>query len=173
MWDLGRLHLLTTYPVVVAVQVLSHVQLSATPGTAARQVSLSFTISWSLRKFMSTESVILSNHLILCHPLLLSPSIFPNIRVPSHELALRTRQPKYWNISLSSEYSGLISLRTGLISLQSKGLSESPPAPWFEGINSSALSLFYCPAFISVHDYWKNHSFDYTDICRQSDISAF
>ena len=123
MWDLGRLHLLTTYPVVVAVQVLSHVQLSATPGTAARQVSLSFTISWSLRKFMSTESVILSNHLILCHPLLLSPSIFPNIRVPSHELALRTRQPKYWNISLSSEYSGLISLRTGLTSVMSKGFS--------------------------------------------------
>ena len=126
MWDLGRLHLLTTCPVVVvAVQLLSHVQLSATPGTAARQVSLSFTISWSLRKFMSTESVILSNHLILCRPLLLSPSIFPNIRVPSHELALRTRQPKYWSfsISLSSENSGLTSLRTGLTSLLSKGFS--------------------------------------------------
>ena len=62
---------------------------------------------------------------------------------------------------------------TGLISLQSKGLSESPPAPWFEGINSSALSLFYCLALASVHDYWKNQTFDYTDICQQNDVSEY
>ena len=89
---------------------------SATPWTAARQASLSFTLSWSLLKFMSIKSVMLSNHLILCHPLLLLPSVFPRIRVffPS-ESALYTRWSKYWSfsfsISPSSEYSGLISYR--------------------------------------------------------------
>ena len=86
--------------------------LFATPWTAARQASLSFTISWSLPKFMPTESVMTSKHLILCHPLLL-PSILPSIRVFSNESAVCIRWPKYWSfsfsISLSSEYSGLIS----------------------------------------------------------------
>ena len=86
-----------------------------TPWTAARQASLSFTISWSLLKLMSIESVIPSNHLILCHPLLLLPSIFPSIRVFSSESALHIRWPNYWsfsfNISPSNEYSGLISSR--------------------------------------------------------------
>ena len=108
------------------VQSLSHVRLFATPWTATYQASLSFTFSQSLLKLTFIESVMPSNHLILCHPLLL-PSIFPSIRVFSNESALRLRWPKYWSFSISpsNEYSGLIiPLRlTGLISLLSKGLS--------------------------------------------------
>ena len=100
---------------VVVVQLLSHIWLFATPWTAAHQVSLSPTISQSLLRFMSIESVMLSNHLILCCPLLL-PSIFPSIRVFSNELALYIRWPKYWSFSLSispcKKYSGLIFFRT-------------------------------------------------------------
>ena len=100
---------------IVVVQLLNHVQFFATPWTVARQASLSFTISWSFLKLMSIESVMLSNHLILCHPLLLLPSVFPSIRVFSNELALHIRWPKYWNFSFSispfGEYSGLISFR--------------------------------------------------------------
>ena len=97
------------------VQSLSHVQLFATPWTAACQASLSITNSWSLLKLMSIESVTPSNHLILCHPLLFLPSIFPSIRVFSNESVLRIRWPKYWSFSFSvspfNEYSGLISFR--------------------------------------------------------------
>ena len=84
-----------------------------TPWSAACQASLSFTISWSLLKLMFIESVMLSNHLVLCHPLLLMPSIFPSIRVFSNELSFRIRWSKYWSfsISISNEYSGLISFR--------------------------------------------------------------
>ena len=107
-----------------SVQSLSHVQLFATPWTTACQASLSITNSWSLPKLMSIESAMPSNHLILCHPLLLLPSIFPTIRVFSSESALPIRWPKYWsfsfNISPSNEHSGLISFR---ISLLPKGLS--------------------------------------------------
>ena len=96
---------------VVVVQSLSCVQLFVTPWTVACQASLSFTISWSLLRFMSTESVMLSNHLTLCCPLLLLSSIFPSIRVFSNEPALCIRWPKYWNLSFSispsNEYSGL------------------------------------------------------------------
>ena len=96
---------------VVIVQLLSCVRLFAAPWTAARQAPLSFIISWSLLKLMSIESVMPSSHLILCHPLLLFPSIFPSIRVFSNESALRIRWPQYWgfSISLSKEYSGLTS----------------------------------------------------------------
>ena len=98
-----------------SVQSLSHVQLFATPSTAAHQASVSITNSRSLLKLMSIESVMPSIHLILCHPLLLPHSIFPNIRVFSNESALRIRWPKYWSfclsISPSNEYSGLISFR--------------------------------------------------------------
>ena len=99
--------------VVVVVQLLSCVQLFATPGTAAHQASLSFTISQSLFKLMSSESVMPSNHLILCRPLLLLPSVLPSIKVFSNESALRIRWPKYWRFSFSpsDEYSGLISFR--------------------------------------------------------------
>ena len=101
---------------VVVVQPLSCVQLFVTPWTAAHQASLSFTISQSLLKLMSTESVMPSNHLILCGPLLLLPSVFPSIRVFSNESAFCITWPRYWSfsfsISPSSEYSGLISFRT-------------------------------------------------------------
>ena len=97
------------------IQLLSQVQLFETPCTVACQVSLSFTISWSLLKLMSVKSMMPSNHCILCRPLLLLPSIFPNIRVFSNESAFHIRWPKYWNfsfsISPSNEYSGLISFR--------------------------------------------------------------
>ena len=110
-----------------SVQSLSRVRLFVVLWTAACQASLSITNSWSLLKLMSIESVMPSNHLILCHPLLLLPSIFPSIRVFSSESVLCIRWPKYWSfsfsISPSNEYSGLISLLTGWISLQSKGLS--------------------------------------------------
>ena len=111
-----------------SVQSLSHVQLFATPQIAARHASLSTTNSRSLLKLMSIESVMPSNHLFLCHPLLPLPSIFPSIRVFSNESALHIRWPKYWsfsfNISPSNEHPGLISLGwTGWTSLQSKGLS--------------------------------------------------
>ena len=98
-----------------SVQSLSPVLLFATPWTAACQASLSITNYWSFLKLMSMESVMPSNHLILCHPLLFLPSIFPSIRVFSNESVLRIRWPKYWSfsfsISPSNEYSGLISFR--------------------------------------------------------------
>ena len=102
-------------------QSLSRVWLFATPWTAARQASLSITNSWILLKLMSIESVMPSNHLILCHPLLLLPSIFPSIRVFSNESVLRVRWPKYWSfsfsISPSNEYSGLICFRMDWLDL--------------------------------------------------------
>ena len=111
-----------------SVQSLSHVWLFATTWTAACQASVSTSHSRSLPKLMSIESVMPSNHLILCHPLLLLPPVPPSIRVSSNESTLRMRWPKYWsfsfNISPSNEHPGLISFRmTGWIPLQSKGLS--------------------------------------------------
>ena len=103
---------------VVVVQSLSHVWLFVTPWTTAHQASLSSTDSWSLLKFTSIELVMLSNHLILCHPLFLLPSIFPSIRVFSSETALHISWPTYWSFSFSinasNQCSGLISLRIGL-----------------------------------------------------------
>ena len=103
------------------VELLSHVQLFATPRTATHQASLSITKSQSLLKLMSIKSVMTSNHLILCSPLLFMPSIFPSIRVFSNESVLRIRWPKYWrfsfNISPSNEYSGLISFRMDWLDL--------------------------------------------------------
>ena len=112
-----------------SVQSLSRVLLSVTPWTAASWASLSITNYWSFLKLMCFESVMPSNHLILCYPLLLLPSIFPSIRVFSNESVLLIKWPKCWSFSISpsNEYSGLISFRklglTGWISLQSKGLS--------------------------------------------------
>ena len=104
-----------------SVQSLSRVQLFATPWTIARQASLSIIDSWSLLKLMSIELVMPSNHLILCHPFLLLPSIFPSIRVFSNESVLLIRWPKYWSfsfsISPSNEYSGLISFRIDWLDL--------------------------------------------------------
>ena len=107
------------FPNVVVVQSLSRVRLCVTPWTAARQASLSFTTSQSLLKLVSVESVMPSNHLILCRPLLLPPSIFPSIWVFSSESALLIRWPKDWSFSISpsNEYSGLISFRMDWLDL--------------------------------------------------------
>ena len=121
--------------VPLSVQSLSHVQLFATPWTAAHQASLSITNSWSLLKVMSIESVMPSNHLILCDPLLVPLSIFPSIRVFSNESNLDIRGPKYWSfsfsISPSNDYSGLISFRTDWLDLLAVQSQESSPTPQF------------------------------------------
>ena len=149
-----------------SVQSLSCVRLFVTPWIAARQASLSIsniTNSQSLLKLMSIKSMMPSNHLILCQPLLLPPSVFLSIRVFSNESVLCIRWPKYWSfsfsISPSNEYLGLISFRIDWISLQSKGLSRVF-TPQFKSINSSALSFLHDPTLTSLHDYWKNHGFD-------------
>ena len=145
----------------------------STPGLPVYHQLLEFT------KLMSIESVMPSNHLILCRPLLLLPSIFPSIRVFSNESTLRMRWPKYWSfsfsISPSNEHPGLISFRTDwldLLAVQGT-LKESSPTPQFKSINSLALSFLYSSTLISIHDYWKNQSFDYMDLCWQSNVSAF
>ena len=162
-----------------SVQLLSCIRLFVTTWTTAIQTSLFITSSWSLPKLMSIESVMPSNHVILCHPLLLLPSIFPSIRVFSNELVLHIRWPKYWsfsfNISPSNEYSGPVSFRMdwlNLLAVQGT-LQESSPTPQFKSINSSTLSFLYSPTLTSIHDYRKNHSFDQTDLCWQSNVSAF
>ena len=117
----GRNPCLVHLTCLSSVQLLSHVRLFATPRTAARQASLSITNSWSLLKLMSIELVMPSNYFILCHPLLLPPSIFPSIRVFSNESVLCIRWPNYWsfsfNICPSNEYSGLISFRMDWLDL--------------------------------------------------------
>ena len=146
---------------------------------AAGQACLSFIISQSLLKLMSIEWVMPSNHLVLCHSLLPLPSIFPSIRVFPNELALRTRWPEYWSfsfsISPSNKHSGFISFRIDQFDLFAvqETLKESSPTPQFESINSLVLSLLYGPTLTSVHDYGKNQSFEYTELCLQSDVSAF
>ena len=160
-----------------SVQLLSLVRLFMTPWTAARQASI--TNSRSLPNFMSIESVMPSNHLILCCPLLLLPSIFPSIRVFSNESVLHIRWPKYWsfnfNIIPSNEHSGLISFRMDwLYLLKVQGTLKS-----LLQHHSSKASILQCSTFfivltlILVHDYWKNHSFDQTNLCQQSNVSAF
>ena len=150
---------------ISSVQLLSHVQLPATPRTAACQAFLSYNNSRSLPKLMSIESMMPSNHLILWLPLLLLPSIL----LFSNESALHIRWPKYWsfsfNISPSYEHPGLISFRmdwSDLLAVQ--GTLKSLPQH-----HSSKASVLLCSAFItptlpnlltSIHDYWKNHSFD-------------
>ena len=133
--------------IFVFVQTLCHIQLFANPRTAMCQASLSFTISQSLLKLLTIESVMPFNHLILCHPLLLWPSIFPSIRVLSNKSALCIRWPKYWSfsfrISPSSEYSGLISFRIDWLDLLTvpgtlKNLIQH---------RSSKASILWCSAF--------------------------
>ena len=157
--------------------MLSCVQLFATPWTAAHQASLSPTISRSLPKFISTESVMPSKHFILCHSLLLLPSIFSSISIFSNESALLIRWPKYWSSSFiicpSNEFSGLISFRIdGFDLLAVQGTLES----LLQHHNLKALVLqcsVYCSTLTSVHDYWKDHSFDYMDFRQQSNVFAF
>ena len=140
-------------------------RLFVTPWTAARQTSLSITNSRSLLKLMAITKVMPSNHLNLCHPLLLLPSNFSSIRVFSNELVLHIRWPKYWSfsfsISPSNEYSRLISFRIDKMDLLAvQGTLKSSPTPHFKSISSLALSFPYSPTLTSIHDYWKNHSFD-------------
>ena len=143
-------------------RLFSSVQFSlAIPWTAARQASLSFTISQSLLKLMSIETVMPSNHLILCHPLLLLPSIFPSIRAFSIESVLRIRWPEYWSFSTSpsNEYSGLISFGIDWFDLpEVQGALKSLPQH-----HSLKASVLRCSVFFmvqSMHDHWENHSFD-------------
>ena len=124
-------------------------------------------------KLMSTESMMPSNHLILYCPLLLLPSTIPRIRVFSSELALCIRWPKYWSFSFNicpcSEYSEMIFFWIDWFDLLAV---QGTPAPTWEHQFFSSQP-FLCPTLTSVHDCWKNHSFDYTDLCQQSDISTF
>ena len=154
--------------VVAIVQSLSHVQLFVTPWTAAHRL-LGTELSLSLSKFMSIELVMLSNHLILCHSLLL-PSVFLSIRAFSNESVLHIRWPKYqsfnFSISPSNEYSGLISFRMDWVDLlavqgtlksllrhHSSVQSFSSVTPQFKSINSLALSLFIVQLSTSIHDH--------------------
>ena len=135
----------------IFVQLLSHVQLFVTPLTAAHQASLSFTISRSLFKFMSIESVMPSKHLVLCHPLLLLPSIFPSIRFFS---VLHIRWPKYWSFSFSirpsNEYSGLISFRMDWVDLLAvQGTLKS----LLQHHSSKASILWHSPFFMVQLSY--------------------
>ena len=162
-----------------SVQSLSHVRLFLNPWTAALQASLSITNSGSLFKLMSIELVMPSNHLILCRPLLLLPSIFPRIRDFSSESVLCIRWPKYWNfsfsISPSNEYSGLIYFSIDWFDL----LVVQGTLKSLLQHHSSKASILRLSAFFIVqlsHPYMtteKNHSFDYMDLCWQSNVSAF
>ena len=130
---------------------------------------MSFTVSRSLLKLMSIKLMMPSNHLVLCHPLLLLPSNFPNIRIFSNELALRIRWPKYssfgFSTSPSNEYSELISFRIDWFDLLAvQGTLKSSSAPQFKSISPLALSFLYGPTLTFIHPYWKNHSFDYMDL---------
>ena len=155
--------------IVVAVQLPSLVWLFLTLWTVAYQASLSVIISQSFLKVVSIELVMPSNHLILCYPLLLLPSIFPSIRVFSSESALCIRWPKDWSFSFSINISmniqGWFLLQsTYLISFQSKGLSRV-----FSNTTIQKHLFFSThPALTSAQDYWKNRRFDYTDLCWQT-----
>ena len=154
------------FPLTLHIYICAHVSIickvqfshsavsnCAIPWVAACQASLSITNSWSLLKLMSIESVLPSNHLILCRPLLLLPSIIPSIKVFSSESILHIRWPKYWSfsfsISPSNEYSGLISFRMDWLDILAvQDSQESSPAPQSKSISSSVLSLFYGPILI-------------------------
>ena len=148
-----------------SVQSLRHVQLFAIPWTAACQASLPITNSWSLLKLLSIKSVMPFNHLILCLPVLLLPSIFPSIRVFSNESRLHNKWPKYWsfnfNISPSNEHLGLISFRMDWLDLLAvQGTIKSLLQHHSSKASILQHSAFYGPTLTSIHDYWKNHSLD-------------
>ena len=147
-----------------SVQLFRHLRLFVTPWTAICQASLSITNSQNLLKFMSIVFVMPSNHLILCHPFLFLASIFPSLRVFSSESVLHIRWPKYWSfsfrISPSNEYSRLSSFRMDGSPCCPRDSQESSSTPQSKSINSSVLSFPYSPTLTSIHDYWKNHSFD-------------
>ena len=170
---------LVQFIVFIVFHLWSHVLFFASPWTVTCKVSLSSIVSWSLLKILFFELVMPSNHLMLCYPLLLLSSIFPSIRVFSNELTLCIRWPKPWSfsfsISLSNEYSGLISFRIDYFwsPCSPRDSQESSSAPQFKGINSSVFSLLYDPTLTSVHNHWKNHNFDYMNLCRESTLFAF
>ena len=136
---------------------------------------MSITNSQSLLKLMSMESVMPANHLILCHPHLLPPSVFPSIRMFSNESVLRIRWPKYWSFSFSNrpsnEYSGLISFRMDWLDLLAvQGTLKSLLQHHSSKASILRCSALYSPTLTSIHDYWKNHSFDKMDLCWQSNM---
>ena len=164
----------------VVTKSLSCVRLFATPRTAACQASLSFTISRSLLKLMSIKSGMPSNHLVLCRPFLLLPSISPSIWVFSNESVLRIRGPKYWSFSFSispiNEYSGLIFFgMTGVIFMLSKGFSRvlSSTTVQKHQFFGAQPALWSNSHIHTWHDYWKNHSFDCADLCQKNNVAAF
>ena len=151
---------------------------SAALWIAACQASLSITNSWSWFKLLSIESVMTSSHLILCHPILLLPSIFLSIRVFSSESVLLIRWLKYWSFSFSirpsNEYSGLISFRMNWLDLLAvQGTLKSLLQHHSSKASILRHSVLFMVQLSSIHDYWKNHNFDYTDLCQQSNVSAF
>ena len=146
-----------------SVRSLTHVQFFATPWTAACQASLSITNSQSLLKLMSIESVMPSNHLILCHPLLLLPSIFPSIRVFSNDSVLHIRWSKFQLQHQSFQWIFRTDvLSQGLVGspCSPRDSQESSTTPQFKSINSLLLTFLYSPSLTSIHDYWKNHNLD-------------
>ena len=141
--------------------------------------TLSITNSWSLLKLRSIESVMPSNHLILCHPLLLSPSIFSQHQglfkwVSSSYQVAKILEFQFQHQSFQWTFRTDF-LEDGLVAspCSPRHSQESFPIPQFKSINSLALSFLYSPTLTSIHDYWKNHSFDKTDLCWQSNVSAF
>ena len=166
-----------TVSAFAVVQLLSLICLLVTPWTTARQSPLSSTISQSLLN-SCVELAMLSNHLILCHPLLLLPSAFPSIIVYSNLLALFIKWPKVVLELQLQQQSVQWIFRVNFLSdwlvwspCSPEDSQESSPAPQLESIFHAQPSLWFSSHI--VHDYWKNHGFDYTDLCRQSDISAF
>ena len=160
-----------------SVQSLGCVQLFTTPRTAACQASLSVTNSQSLPKLMSIKSVMPSNHLVLSSPSPLTLQL-AQFRVFPNMLALHIRWPKYWSfsfsISPSNEYSESISFRINWFDL----LAVQETLKSLLQHHSSKASVLPCSAFFvvtltSIYGYWKTHSFDYTDLCQQNDVSAF
>ena len=156
--------------IAVVIQLLSHVQLFVTPLTATWQFSLSFPISWSLLKLMSFESVRPSNHLILSHTPLPAFSLSWHQGLFQWVTSLHQVAKVFTASALVLPVNIQGWVPSGLICLLSQ---ESSSTPQFKSINSFMLSLLYGPAFTSVCDYWKNHSFDYMELYRQGDISAF
>ena len=148
----------------VSVQSLSRVWLFATLWTAAHQASLSITNSWSLPKLMFIESMMPSNHLILCRPLLLLPPVPPSIRVFSNDSALHIRWPKYWSfsfrISFSNGHAGLIFRMDWLELLAVQGTLKSLLQCHSSKASIPQHSAFFIPTLTSIHDEWKNYKFD-------------
>ena len=148
----------------MSVQLLSHVWLFVAAWTASRQASLSVINSWSSLKLMSIESVMPSNHLILCYLLLLPPSILPSIRVFSNESTLHMRWPEYWSfrfsISPSKEHPGLIFRMDWLDLLAVRGTLKSLLQHHSSKASILRHSAFFSPTLTSIPDHWKNHSLD-------------